>query len=174
MRRNMRVIGLGVLSGVLFGAVMGWLNNDVWAGLAGGATYGVFMAVVMRHQWGSTALAGLDRGQRRHVTRAMRRGEAVDDPKLARPLVESANATLAMPFPLRTLRVVFALLIVLGVAVAILDVVNGRAPAATSVLLALFGAVFLFVVTPWNVRQRDRAAQSRQATQGRWGDDPTG
>ncbi|MBE1462988.1 hypothetical protein [Kibdelosporangium phytohabitans] len=169
-----RVVALGLASGVLFGATMGFLNDNVWVGVVGGVYFGVFMAVVMRRSWEARPLKGLDRSQRRHVARTMRRGEAMDDAKLARPLVESANALLATPFPVVLMRAVFVLMFVLGAAVVVLDVVDGEVPAVSGVLLMLFSLVFLFAVVPMGIRQRERADRSKRATQSRWGDNPTG
>ncbi|MFC0107092.1 hypothetical protein [Kibdelosporangium aridum] len=114
MSRIGRVVGMGLLTGLLFGAAMWYLNDDIWAGVIGGVAYGGVMAALMRNLWGSRAFKGLDRAQRKRVLRTMRRGEPMDDPELARPLVEQASAILAVPFSHMWLRIVFGLMFALG------------------------------------------------------------
>lgn len=176
MSRNARVIGMAVLSAVVFGAVMAFISDDVWAGVIGGAIYGVGMALFMRHIWGSAAFKGLDRRQRRHVMRTMRRGEPIDKPELAGPLVEQANALLAVPYPVTLFRIIFGLTLALGVTTLVLDIAGDDAFEWNGVLLIVLSLVLLFVVLPYNRRQRERIAQSKAATESRWGrnNDPTG
>ncbi len=174
MSRIGRVVGMGLLTGLLFGAAMWYLNDDIWAGVIGGVAYGGVMAALMRNLWGSRAFKGLDRAQRKRVLRTMRRGEPMDDPELARPLVEQASAILAVPFSHMWLRIVFGLMFALGATGGILALVDGRTPGWSSVFLVLFALVMIFVVVPANGRQRARIAQSKQATESRWGGHPTG
>ncbi|WP_367128510.1 hypothetical protein [Saccharothrix sp. HUAS TT1] len=162
---RVKVVLLGLLVGGVFGLGQGLLRGNAWVGLVMGVVFGVVMALTMRRVWGSTALRGLDRGQRRTISRAMRRGEPVEDPRLARPLVDQVDAVLAMPYPVWTMRVVFILMGLLGLAVVVLDLRSGQ--VGSGVLLVVLSLVMLFVVMPLSQRQRERFAVSQQATRER-------
>lgn len=159
------VVLRGLLAGVLFGGIYGWLRENVWVGLIMGAVFGLVMALVLRRQWGSTAFRGLDREQRRAVRRALRRGEAVDDPHLATPLLEAADAVIATPFPVRTYRAVYALVGVPGIVVLALGLPeDGWSAVLVGVPLIAMSLLALFVVLPVVQRQRERAARSAERT----------
>ncbi|MEU5692434.1 hypothetical protein [Actinosynnema sp. NPDC020468] len=164
-----RVVLGGVLSGVLVGGSQGVLRGSVWVGLASGVAFGLVMAVVMRRSWGRTALRGLDSGRRRDVVRALRRGVPVEDPRLAGPLVDQADAVLSLPFPVTALRVVFGSTALLGLLVGVpvfLD--RGVAGLLGGGPLLVLGLVLLFVVLPLARRRRDLVRRSRDATRDRF------
>ncbi|MEV0682131.1 hypothetical protein AB0I60_36985 [Actinosynnema sp. NPDC050436] len=160
-----KVLLVGLLAGVIFGVAQGLLRDNVWVGLAMGTVFGLVMAIMMRKTVGSTALRGLDRGQRRTISRALRRGVPVEDERLARPLVKQADAVLAMPYPDTVLRVVFIILGLLGLLVEVLGFLDeGVSGLGGGALLILFSLLLLLVILPLGHRQRDRVRRSRNAT----------
>ncbi|RKT54208.1 hypothetical protein [Saccharothrix australiensis] len=164
-----KVVLFGLLAGGLFGVTHGLQRDSLWAGVVFGALFGAVMAVSMRRVWGSTALRGLNFGERRAVSRAMRQGVPVEDPRLARPLVDQADAVLATPFPLKTLRVMFALPGLLGLVVGVLGFLDeGPAGLVAGVPLLVIALVLLFVVIPFGLRQRERVRRSRDVTRERY------
>lgn len=165
---NRKAVLMGLVAGGLFGVTQGLLRDNVWVGLGTGLFFGVAMTLVMRRVWGSTALDGLDRDQRRAVSRAMRRGEPVEDPRLARPLVDQADAFLAMPNPVWALRVVFGLMALLGLVVFVLDIRAGQG-IGTGLLLLAIALAMLFGFLPQITRQRARFQRSQEATRRRHG-----
>ncbi|MEU7526706.1 hypothetical protein AB0A74_13310 [Saccharothrix sp. NPDC042600] len=160
---NRKAVLMGLLAGAMFGVTQGLLRDNVWVGLVMGLFFGLGMGLAMRHVWGSTALNGLDRRERRAISRAMRRGEPVEDPRLARPLVDQVDAFLAMPFPVWAVRVLFGLLAVLGLVVAVLEFRGGEGVGG-GVLLLVISLAMLFGLLPWVSRQRARFRQSQEAT----------
>ncbi|MBW4716409.1 hypothetical protein [Saccharothrix obliqua] len=164
-----KVVLLGLFAGGLFGAGQGVLRDNVWVGLIWGAVFGLVMALVFRRVVGSSALRGLDFGQRRVVSRALRRGVPVEDARLARPLVEQADVALSVPYPVTVMRVVLGALGLLGVLVSVLGFLDeGVAGLGGGVPLVLLSLVFLFVVVPLGARQRERVRRSRDATRDRY------
>ena len=164
-----QVVLQGVVSGAVFGGALGWMRQNLWVGLLSGAAFGLVMAVVLRKQWGSKAFRGLDRGQRRTVRRAMRRGEAVDDPRLARPLLEAVDGVLGTPFPVVLYRVVYALPGALALFLVALNVPDDGWSAVVSGLpLLLISGVLLFVLLPIVRRQRGRVARAAELTLARF------
>ncbi|MEU4746838.1 hypothetical protein AB0G02_41165, partial [Actinosynnema sp. NPDC023658] len=164
---HVKVALTGLLAGGLFGVSQGLLHGNLWLGLGMGVLFGGGMALLMRRVWGSTALKGLDRGQRRAVSRAMRRGEPVDDPRLARPLVDQVDAVLAMPYPATVLRVVFVLLGLFGLLVIVLDSLDeGRLEIGGGAMLVVVSLLMLSIV-PLGLRQRERFRRSQDATRQR-------
>lgn len=159
---------MGLLAGGMFGVAQGLLRDNVWVGLGMGLFFGLGMGLAMRHVWGSTALDGLDRRRRRTISRAMRRGEPVEDPRLARPLVDQVDAFLAVPHPVWTVRVLFGLLALLGLVVTVLELRKGDGVGGGALLLVISLAM-LFGLLPWVARQRDRFRRSREATRQRHG-----
>lgn len=165
---HVKVVLLGVLSGAVFGVSQGLLRDNPWVGLAGGLVFGLVMALTLRRVWGSTALRGLSRRERRAVSRAMRRGETVEDPRLAWPLVDQADAVLATPYPVKAMRVGFVLLGLLGVLISVLGFLDeGVAGAGGGVLPVAVSLLLLFVVIPLSQRQRERIRRSRELTRRR-------
>ncbi|MEU4768560.1 hypothetical protein AB0H12_35470 [Actinosynnema sp. NPDC023794] len=163
-----RVVLGGLLAGGVLGVSQGLLHDNPWVGVAMGLLFGGTMAVVMRRTLGSTALHGLDRSQRRTVSRALRRGEPVEDSRLARPLIEQSDVVLATPFPVKSMRVVFVLLGLLGLLGLLVMVLGaGRAGVTglpSGLLLLVLALLLLFVVIPVGRRQRERVLRSREAT----------
>ncbi|NUT96468.1 MAG: hypothetical protein HOY78_31010 [Saccharothrix sp.] len=168
---NRKAALMGLVAGGLFGLTQGLLRDNVWVGLGTGLFFGVAMTLAMRRVWGSTALDGLDRHQRRAVSRAMRRGEPVEDARLARPLVDQVDAFLAMPNPVWPLRVLFGLTALLGLAVTVLDIRAGQV-IGTGVLLLIIALAMLFGFLPLMARQRAHFRRSQEATRQRHGLDP--
>lgn len=165
-----KAVLVGLLAGALFGAVQVLWHGDVLLGVLMGAFFALVMTAVMWRVWGSTALRGLDSGQRRAASRALRRGEPVEDTRLARPLVDQAEAVLGTPHPVTAMRVAFVLMGVLGLVVAGLGL---RAEGAVGLLggapLVLLALLMLFVVLPLARRQRERFRRSAEATRARHG-----
>ena len=165
-----KVVLAGVLAGGVFGVTQGLLRDNLWLGLALGAVFGVTMALVMRRTLGSTALRGLDRRQRRTVSRAMRRGGTVEDARLARPLVEQADVVLATPYPVKSMRVLFVVLGLFGLLLMVLGSLDGGvAGLGSGVLLVILSALLVFVVIPAGRRQRERIRRSQELTRERHG-----
>ncbi|QQQ79986.1 hypothetical protein IOD16_17285 [Saccharothrix sp. 6-C] len=163
-----KVVLGGLLAGAVLGVSQGLLHDNVWVGLVMGVLGGTVLAAGLRRSLGSTALRGLDRGRRRAVSRAMRRGEPVEDPRLARPLVDQVDAVLATPFPVKTMRVVFALLCLLGLVVMVLGFADeGAAGLLGGSPLVVISLLMVFVVLPLGQRQRERIRRSQEATRER-------
>jgi hypothetical protein len=164
-----RLVAVGVACAVVFGVTMGLVLQNVWAGIIAGPLFGLSMAIVMRHQWGSTALRGLSRAERKQVWQTLKRGEAVGDRRLAAPALKQAKVFLAQPLRPRTARICFIVLAVLGVVVAVADVIeDGWTLLPSGVPLTLISLVMLFVAVPLGERQRARVEQSARATTQKW------
>jgi hypothetical protein len=160
-----RVVGFGLLSGALFGALAGLFFGDVWVGVAAGLGYGICMSFAMRHVWGSTALKGLSFQQRRQVMRTLRRGEPMHDPQLATALVDQGKATLRQPFNPKVARIASVVAFVLGAVAAVLSIADeGWSGWTSGVPLMVIALVMLFVLLPWNIRTRQRVAHSVEET----------
>ncbi|MCE6998225.1 hypothetical protein LZG04_26005 [Saccharothrix sp. S26] len=165
-----KVVLLGLFAGGVFGVSQGLLHDSVWYGLIMGVLCGGAMAVVMRRVLGSTALRGLDRGQRRAVSRAMRRGEPVEDPRLARPLVDQADAVLSMPYPAKSLRVGAAVVGAFGLVTMVVGFRSeGPAGLGGGALLLVLSLLVLFALVPAIRRQRERMLRSQEVTRERHG-----
>ncbi|GAA1296936.1 hypothetical protein [Saccharothrix xinjiangensis] len=165
------VIVLGLLVCVLFGVALAfaWELRNLWVMLIAGAVIAVVAGVVARRLWEPGAFRALDREQRRAVRRAVRRGEAVDDPRLARPLVEVARAVLGAPYSPGLYRVLYGLPGALGLLVIVLSVPDdGWSSVAFQLPLVLLSLVMLFVLPPVVRRRRVRAARAAELTLARF------
>jgi hypothetical protein len=161
-----RVAGFGLISGVAFGVVIGLIFQNVWFGVGGGVFYGLFMAIGLRHLWGSTALRGLSPKQRRQVMRTLRRGEPTNDPDLMIPLVDQGKVYLRQPFHPKVARVGLTLTFLFGGAAAGISVADEGLPGLLDGgPLMLFSLVMIFGVIPRTARTRERVAHSIAATE---------
>jgi hypothetical protein len=101
--------------------------------------------------------------------RSLRRGVAVDDPRLVRPSVEHASAILAVPQSRKVVFWVFGIVLALGVAASILGIADrGWSGAATGLPPIAISLVMIFVVVPGSLRQRERVARSAEETKRRY------
>lgn len=116
----------------------------------------------------SKAFRGLGREQRRAVREALRRGEAVDDPALVRPLLEAVEGVLATPFPATAFRVVIGLAAALNLFSAAVSVPDHWLAALSRGSMAVFLLVMLFAVPPMVRRGRERAARAAELTVARF------
>lgn len=164
--RSIVLRGLG--AGVGFGVLYGLLRGSAWVGVIGGLVFGTTMAAVMRRQWGLPSLAALDHRERRTVARALRRGEPVDDPRLAVALQDQAAAILATPYRVTAIRLVGGLFALFGALVGVLALRDGNwAGAAGGLLMLAFALALVFFAVPFGLRQRARVARSAEETRAR-------
>lgn len=112
-------LGLGVLAWLDSGFLLTGLVVFVIVGLF----YGVWMARRMAHYWpGARDFDGADRVA---VVDAVRRGERVDDPRLARGAIDYAAGLHAAAEAVRPLRWLFVLVLVVAVGTALWDTIFG-------------------------------------------------
>ena len=156
----------GVLTGALFGimqairaAVTGEGAVGVGVGLSLGIPFGAFMGRFASKM--TDDLSGLTPHQRAQVGRAVRRGEAPEDPSLAAATIERARRTQEQSqqtWPYLVLGGFALLTLVLAVA----DAVAGSL-ATGEVLLVVFWAIFLPVLRWSGVRANGRAQRAEAA-----------
>jgi hypothetical protein len=91
-----RVVKYGLGIAVVVGVVAGLVLRNWALGAVAGVVAGLALAWALRSYLGSTALDGTDRGQRKLIGRALRRGEAVTDPALAPQLIATGEAVLGI------------------------------------------------------------------------------
>ncbi|MET0133762.1 MAG: hypothetical protein ABW215_09225 [Kibdelosporangium sp.] len=164
-----RVVVMSALQGAVFGLVAGLISQQLWIGVLAGVFFGLIMGITMRRVYGSTALSGLDRAQRKQILRALRRGEPVDDPQLAEPAIRHARVVAEMPLKPTFARIAAGVMLVLGLATAGFGVASrGWAGLWSGGMLAVMALVLLFVLVPLGIRQRQRAEQSARATEEKW------
>jgi hypothetical protein len=167
-----------LIVGLAFGIVLGVLallgSNAPSVGLIVLAVstlwYGAFMARRMVKYWpGAKELSGAERVT---VTRAVRSGRDVDDPRLRPAVVDYSRALHAAA---ERFRLWWWFIVVLGVvsfAMAIFDTVRG--PAGEAVVSWLYFAVFPFEIWWWPRKHADllsRAARAEESARGRLADD---
>jgi len=160
----LRALIIGGAVGFCVG-VLAWLDSGfVLAGVivlvAVGLFYGVWMSRRMTRYWpGSTALPG---DERVSVARAARRGEPVNDARMAQPVIDYRTGLHAAAETGRPWRWVFVFVLVVAVATTVWDAAFGswgNAVASAIYLTALVVELFW-----WPRRQRqllrnaDRAA----------------
>ncbi|SMD21747.1 hypothetical protein [Kibdelosporangium aridum] len=96
-RRIGRLLVAASVVAVLAGVVYGLVRDDVVAGIVNGVIWGIGAVILGLMDRDSSAMDDLNQRQRQEIRRRLRRGEPVDDPKLAPALVERANDILANP-----------------------------------------------------------------------------
>lgn len=160
-----RAVTVGGAVGIVLGA-MAWIDSGLLLGgiialVITGVFYGVWMARRMARFWPEAeALAGPDRVA---VVRAARRGERIDDARLAQAVVDYSRGLHAAAESARPFRWVLPVVIVVAIGTAIWDDLYGtwgNAVASTIYLIALPVELFW-----WPKRQQrlldnaDRAAE---------------
>jgi hypothetical protein len=141
------LIGFAVVLGAVSGGTFAFFaarDGEIspWWGLAMGSILALGMllvgAVVLRRTTSTVeAMRGLDKGERKAVGRAVGRGEAVDDPRLAHAAVLLAEQQLS-PFPGPEWFTNGTLLLVLGAVLLALSLISGQVSSAV-IGLGLFG-----------------------------------
>jgi hypothetical protein len=176
-----RVVKYGLGIAVVVGVVVGLVLRNWALGAVGGVVAGLALAWALRSYLGSTALDGVDRGQRKLIGRALRRGEAVTDPALAPQLIATGEAVLGIrkvsPKTMWTFTwCVFGLgaLILFGW----LAKVDGATQYAPFGFILAGGGVALLVTVPLAERSRRKIRQAIQRTRDSQkpleSDDPSG
>ncbi|MGY6018348.1 hypothetical protein [Streptomyces spinosirectus] len=120
-----RAVGAGLAAGVFFGAFV-LVEAQSWVGavvvfVVLSLFYGARVPRRMDRVW--PAAKGMNRADRAAVVRATRRGEAIDDPRLAPSVVEYAGALRRTAEEDRLRRWVVLLVTALAVALAVYDTV---------------------------------------------------
>ncbi|MFE8943914.1 hypothetical protein [Streptomyces sp. NPDC007856] len=167
-----RAVGAGLAAGVFFGAFV-LVEAQSWAGAAVvfvvlSLFYGVRVARRMDGIW--SAAKDLNRVDRAAVVRATRRGEAIDDPRLAPSVVEYAGALRRTAEGDRLGRRVALLVTALAVALAVYDTVMSTAGETVASWLVV--VLFLADLMWWPRRRAvllaraDRAAASARRMAG--------
>ncbi len=142
-----RALTIGGCVGLCLGALAwldsGFLLSGVIVMVAVGTFYGTWMARRMDRYWpGAKALS---RDERVAVVRAVRRGDNVDDSRLADPQIEYARGLCAAAEEARPLRWVLVVLLVVALVVAVWDALVGSwgsAVASVIYLVALLVELF--------------------------------
>jgi hypothetical protein len=137
-----RGVALGLPVGLCLGA-MAWLDSGVLLGgvialVITGLLYGILMPRRMAQYWpGADQLSGEERVT---VVRTARRGERIEDPRLAQAVIDYAKGIHAAAEKARPFRWVLPLVLVVSIATAVWDSVYGswgNAVASGIYLLAL-------------------------------------
>ncbi|AOR37367.1 hypothetical protein BFF78_27985 [Streptomyces fodineus] len=137
-----RAVGAGLAAGVFFGA-FAVVEAKSWAGavvvfVVLSLFYGTRVARRMGRIW--PAAEGMNRTDRAAVVRATRRGEAIDDPRLAPAVAEYADALRRTAEEDRLHRWIVLLVTALAVALAVYDTVMSSTgeTIASWLMVALF------------------------------------
>ncbi|MGW0764260.1 hypothetical protein [Streptomyces sp. NPDC002676] len=150
-----RAVGAGLAAGVFFGAFV-LLEAKSWVAavvvfVVLSLFYGTRVARRMNRIW--PAAKGMNRADRAAVVRATRRGEAIDDPRLAPSVVEYAGALRRAAEDDRLRRWVVLLVTALAVALAVYDTVMGSTGETIASWLVV---VLLLADLMWWPRSRAR------------------
>lgn len=160
-----RAVTVGGALGIVLGA-MAWIDSGMLLGgiialVITGIFYGVWMARRMARFWPDAKdLTGTDRVA---VVRAARRGEPIDDARLARAAVDYTRGLHAAAESARPFRWVLPVVIVVAIGTAIWDDLYGtwgNAIASTIYLVALPVELFW-----WPKRQRQLLANADRAAE---------
>ena len=161
------ILGIGV-GGFL--GVLGWLDSGFWfvglfLFLVLCVFYGVWMARRMARQWpGAKQLSGPDREQ---VARAARGGQRVDDPRLARAVIDYRDGMHQAAERGRLFRLLVWFVLVVAVGTAAWDAAFGS--WGNAVVSCIYLVMLLLELFWWPKRQRqllanvDRAADFAQS-----------
>jgi hypothetical protein len=159
-----RGVLIGVPAGLFLGALAlldsGMLVLGATVFVVTGAFLGVWTVRRMDRYW--PGARELDSNQRMAVVRAARRGDAVGDARLARGVVGYDAGLRAATERLHPYRWVFALVLVVAIATAVVDALTGsvRETVASCVYLGLLA----IELTWWPARRRELLLNSALAT----------
>jgi hypothetical protein len=158
-----RAVAAGLGAGVFFG-VLALVEAGSWAGAAVvfvvlSLLYGIRVARRMDRLW--PGAKGMNRADRAAVVRATRRGEAIDDPRLAPSVVECAGALRRAAEEDRLRRWVVPLVTALAVALAVHDTVAGTTGETIASWLVV--ALFLGDLMWWPRRRARLLARADRA-----------
>ncbi|MFD7614875.1 hypothetical protein [Streptomyces sp. NPDC059828] len=160
-----RAVGAGLAAGAFLAAFV-LIEAQSWPGAAVvfvvlSLFYGTRVARRMHRLW--PAAKDMNRADRAAVVRATRRGEAVDDPRLAPAVVEYADALHRAADEDRLRRWAVLLVTVLAVALAVYDTVTGSTGETVASWLLV---VLLLADLMWWPLRRDRLlARADQAAE---------
>jgi hypothetical protein len=158
---------LGLLHGVSYGSAMGAIyaikgHNpyDFLVAVPGGVIFGLAMRYILKRR--DVGPSDLTPYEGRKVIAAVRRGEPIDDPALARGVVQLADVvTRRQPAEKYTLPT-FAALALLSFLFVVVDLMGGNAGGAAWLFLALLFWVAVSVWWPrWRRRQVRHAQEAR-------------
>ena len=161
-----RRLGAALAQGVLAGSLYGFLQGLDEGSLATGVTWGLVFALVFTvssyfARGGGAHLAGLSYQQKRAIVSAVRRGDAIGDPALAKPTIHEAQrvqASVARQRPAVVLARCLLAASVFGLGLALaLGITAGAAAAGFSLMVWV---VILLVGPPL---ERRRAANALAA-----------
>ncbi|MEU9476529.1 hypothetical protein [Streptomyces sp. NPDC048191] len=167
-----RAVGAGLPAGAFFGAFV-LVEAGSWTGAAVvfvvlGLFYGTRVARRTKNVW--PAAEGMSGADRTAVVRATRRGEAVDDPRLAPAVVEYAHALRRAAQEDRLRRWVVLVVTALAVVLAVYDTLRG---STGETVVSWLVVVLLVADLTWWPRGRarllaraDRAEASARRTTG--------
>lgn len=160
-----RTLTIGVVVGLCLG-MLAWLDSGFWLAavivfVVVGTFYGIWMARRMARYWpGAKELTG---DVRVRVARAVRRGEAIDDARLAQPVIDYSRGLHAAAEK-RMWRWLLIVILAVAVGTAIWDSVAGSwGNTVASVIYLAALLVELFWVPKWQAQlltNADRAAAS--------------
>jgi hypothetical protein len=160
-----RALTIGVSVGVFLGA-LAWLDSGMF--MAGVAVfvilstfYGIWMSRRMARYWpGSKELTGEERVT---TVQAARRGELIDDARLAQPVIDYSRGMHAAADNARPLRWLLVFVLVVAVATAVWDAVFGSwGNAVASGIYLVLLAIELFW---WPKRQTHLLANADRAAE---------
>lgn len=155
---------IGASAGLFFGALAVLDSGMILAGAIVFVVVGGFLGVStvrrMDRYW--PGARQFDTAERVTVVRAARRGDRVDDPRLARGVVDYAAGLHTAAERLHQYRWVVILLLVVAIATTVLDAVTGsvRETVASCVYLGLLA----IELTWWPARRRELLLNSALAT----------
>jgi hypothetical protein len=150
---------VGLCLGFLAWLDSGFLLTGVIVVVIVGALYGIWMPRRMVRFWpGSTELTG---DERVTVVRAARRGERIDDARLAQPVIEYGRALHASAEEARLLRWVIVLLLVVAIGTAVWDAAFGS--WGNAVVSGIYLVALLVELLWWQKRQQQLLANADRA-----------
>ena len=142
-------VGLGL--GVLAWLDSGFLRVGLLVFVVVGTFYGIWMTRRMARYWpGARDFDGADRVV---IVDAVRRGEPVDDPRLARGVIDYAAGLRASAEAVRSLRWLFIFILVVAVGTAVWDTIFGSIGNAVASGVYL---VMLLIELFWWPKQQNR------------------
>jgi hypothetical protein len=150
---------VGLCLGFLAWLDSGFLLTGVIVLIIVGGFYGIWMQRRMVRFWpGSTELAGDDRVT---VVRAARRGERVDDVRLAQPVIDYGRSLHAAAEETRLLRWVIVLLLVVAIGTAVWDAAVGS--WGNAVVSGIYLVALLVELFWWPKRKQQLLANADRA-----------
>lgn len=157
---------IGAPAGVLFGLLQipdhRSIGSVVSAGIFFGFLFGGMMAFILRRRWPGAAT--FDGAERAAIVRAVTRGRAVSDPRLAAGVIDYAQVVQRHAARERRFAWVLYLFAALALSVAIGDILGHSSQATTTNwLVAVIWLVLLVLIPRRRARALKRAAAAEAA-----------